>query len=163
MIEGKARGAGMAAVNVRTVDARTVKAAAFDTAGMLKAAGLRPTRQRKALAHLLFGNGDRHVTAEALYVEALSTGISVSLATIYNTINQFIEAGLLRAIAIEGAKTYLDTNTSDHQHFYFGEEGRLVDIETEHPIVVSLPDLPEGVEVERIDVLIRVVEARPKC
>jgi Fur family iron response transcriptional regulator len=129
---------------------------------MLRDARLRPTRQRLELARLLFSNGDRHVTAEMLHAEALASGISVSLATVYNTLNQFSAAGLLREIAIEGNTTYLDTNTSDHQHFYFGEEGRLVDIDTDERIVVSVPRLPEGAEIERIDVLIRLVRTGPR-
>lgn len=122
----------------------------------LRDAGLRPTRQRVALAQLLFANGDRHVTAEKLHVEALAGGISVSLATIYNTLNQFCESGLLREIAIEGGKAHFDTNTSNHQHFYFDSEGRLVDID--QPIAISMPLLPEGTEIQSIDVLIRLVE-----
>src|SRR5258705_6114271 len=79
----------------------------------LKHAGLRPTKQRIALGVLLFGGGDRHVTAEMLHDEAVRDAIPVSLATVYNTLHQFTEAGLLREVAIEGAKTFFDTNTSD--------------------------------------------------
>ena len=133
-----------------------------DLVQMLRKAGLRPTRQRLELARLLFSGGDRHVTAEMLHLEAISSDISVSLATIYNTLNQFSGSGLLRVIAIEGSKTYLDTNTSDHQHFYFEDEGRLIDIDAGERIVVSVPPLPEGAEIERIDVLIRLVAPRRK-
>ena len=88
----------------------------------LKSAGLRPTRQRVALGVLLFRDGDRHVTAEMLHDEAVRDQIPVSLATVYNTLHQFTEAGLLREVAIEGSKTYFDTNTSDHHHFYYEHE-----------------------------------------
>jgi Fur family transcriptional regulator, iron response regulator len=124
--------------------------------GQLRAAGLRPTRQRIALASLLFDRGDRHVTAEMLHAEALQSGIPVSLATIYNTLHQFLEAGLLREVAVEGAKTYFDTNTSDHFHFFFENDGVLVDIETNNLKLENLPKAPEGMEITRIDVLVRL-------
>jgi Fur family transcriptional regulator, iron response regulator len=95
---------------------------------LLRRAGLRPTRQRIALATLLFGNGDRHVTAELLHEEAVRAGERVSLATVYNTLHQFKGAGLLREIAIGGQRAYFDTNTSNHNHFFVEEQGRLVDI-----------------------------------
>jgi Fur family transcriptional regulator, iron response regulator len=124
----------------------------------LREAGLRPTRQRVDLARLLFGEGDRHVTAEMLHAEAAAADISVSLATVYNTLHQFTESGLLREVAIEGSKAYFDTNTSNHQHFYFESDGRLTDLEGEELAFVSLPEVPEGMEISRVDVLIRLVE-----
>jgi Fur family iron response transcriptional regulator len=123
----------------------------------LKAAGLRPTRQRVSLGVLLFGPGDRHVTAEMLHDEALRDAIPVSLATVYNTLHQFTEAGLLREVAIEGSKTYFDTNTSDHHHFYFEHDGVLVDIDSDTLPLLSVPEPPEGMEISRIDVLVRLV------
>jgi Fur family iron response transcriptional regulator len=123
----------------------------------LKAAGLRPTRQRVALGALLFRNGDRHVTAEMLHDEAVRDHIPVSLATVYNTLHQFTEAGLLREVAIEGAKTYFDTNTSNHMHFYFEHNGELLDIENQLSPIVAAPEPPEGMEISRIDVLVRLV------
>src|SRR5271165_4593245 len=122
----------------------------------LRASGLRPTRQRVALAELLFGRGDRHLTAETLHAEAVRHGIPVSLATVYNTLHQFVEAGLLREVAIESAKTYFDTKTSDHFHFFFEKDGVLVDIETTDLKVENLPKPPEGMEITRIDVLVRL-------
>ncbi len=127
----------------------------------LKSAGLRPTRQRVALGTLLFRNGDRHVTAEALHDEAVRERIPVSLATVYNTLHQFTEAGLLREVAIEGSKTYFDTNTSDHHHFYFEHNGVLMDIDCDGSPVVAMPVPPEGMEISRVDVLVRLVKKRP--
>jgi Fur family transcriptional regulator, iron response regulator len=95
---------------------------------MLRSIGLRPTRQRMALGRILFGKGDRHVTAEILYEEALSAKVPVSLATIYNTLHQFTDAGLLRQVAVDGSKTYFDTNLSEHHHFFIEGENDLVDI-----------------------------------
>jgi Fur family iron response transcriptional regulator len=118
---------------------------------------MRPTRQRTALGGLLFGGGDRHVTAEQLHAEAERAGVRVSLATVYNTLHQFTAAGLLREVAIEGAKTYFDTNTSDHCHFYVESEGELIDID--EPISMGqLPEVPAGKRVSRVDVLIRLVD-----
>lgn len=126
----------------------------------LRQAGLRPTRQRLDLAQLLFREGDRHVTAEMLHSEALSSKISVSLATVYNTLKQFTECGLLREVAIEGSKAYFDTKISDHQHFYFEKDGVLVDLEPGHEVEVSVPKLPEGTRISRIDVLIRLEKVK---
>ncbi len=128
-----------------------------DLAVMLKRAGLRPTRQRIALGALLFGSGDRHVTAEMLHMEAIRSAIPVSLATVYNTLHQFTEVGLLREVAVEGSKTYFDTNTSDHHHFYFEQNGALMDIKGDSMSMLSLPEPPEGMEIARVDVLIRLV------
>ena len=126
--------------------------------GMLRGAGLRPTRQRVALAELLFARGDRHVTAERLHEEAVSNDVPVSLATVYNTLHQFTEAALLREVAVEGAKTYFDTNTSNHCHFFCEGDGVLMDIPTEGLRVEGLPEPPEGMEVSRVDVLVRLVD-----
>jgi Fur family iron response transcriptional regulator len=123
-------------------------------------AGLRPTRQRLALSALLFGQGERHITAEMLHAEAMHSGISVSLATIYNTLNQFTQAGLLREVAVEGSKTYYDTNTSDHFHFFFEKDGSLVDIEAGNVRIDNLPAPPEGTEISRVDILVRL-SAKP--
>lgn len=122
-------------------------------------AGLRPTRQRVALANLLFAKGDRHLSAEELHEEALAAGVPVSLATVYNSLHQFTDAGLLRILAVEGAKTYFDTNISDHHHFFVEGENRVFDIETGPVEVVNLPEPPEGMEIANVDVVIRL---RPK-
>lgn len=122
----------------------------------LHRAGLRPTRQRVALAELLFAKGDRHLAAEDLHDEALASGVGVSLATVYNTLHQFTEAGMLRILSIEGSRTYFDTNTSDHQHFYIEEDGGIVDIPVSNLKVSNVPRLPEGMEIANIDVVIRL-------
>jgi Fur family iron response transcriptional regulator len=126
----------------------------------LREAGLRPTRQRVDLARLLFREGDRHVTAEMLHGEAVANNISVSLATVYNTLKQFTECGLLREVAIEGSKAYFDTKISDHQHFYFEKDGCLIDLEPGQEVMVSVPKLPEGARIARIDVLIRLEKTK---
>jgi Fur family iron response transcriptional regulator len=122
----------------------------------LKSAGLRPTRQRIALARLLFGPTDRHVTAETLHKEAVSDAIPVSLATVYNTLHQFTEAGMLREVAIEGTRTYFDTNTSNHTHFYLEADDALMDVDLDAPPVLTLPEPPEGTVISRVDVLVRL-------
>jgi Fur family iron response transcriptional regulator len=122
----------------------------------LRAAGLRPTRQRLALARLLFEKGDRHITADELHAEAEAVGVGVSLATVYNTLNQFTQAGLLREVAVEAWRAYFDTNTSDHHHFFLEEGGRLIDIPAKGLSVEGVPTAPKGTEVARIDVIVRL-------
>ena len=126
----------------------------------LRLAGLRPTRQRLALAGLLFGSGDRHVSAESLHAEALKARAGVSLATVYNTLNQFTQAGLLREVAIEGARSYFDTNVSNHIHFFLEDEERLVDIPVADLGIKGLPQAPSGREISRIDVIIRLAPVK---
>lgn len=121
----------------------------------LKRSGLRPTRQRLVIASLLFRGDDRHVTAEALHREIEALGITISLATVYNTLNQFTQAGLLRSIAVEAARGYFDTNTSDHHHFFIEGEERLVDM-PDGLIVANVPRPPEGMEITNIDVMVRI-------
>ncbi|MCB1527942.1 MAG: transcriptional repressor [Hyphomicrobiaceae bacterium] len=125
----------------------------------LRGAGLRPTRQRLALGELLFGSGDRHITAEVLHAEALAAGEQVSLATVYNTLHQFKRAGLLRELAIDGTRAYFDTNTSNHNHFFVEEAGELMDIESNSIRVDGLPEPPEGMKISHIDVVVRLVKA----
>ncbi len=127
-----------------------------DLRAKLRTAGLRPTRQRVALGWLLFGKGDRHVTAERLYDEATCARVAISLATVYNTLHQFTEAGLLREIAVDGSKTYFDTNVSAHHHFLVDDTHTLVDIPIRYVTVDALPPPPEGMEIDRVDVVIRL-------
>jgi Fur family iron response transcriptional regulator len=122
----------------------------------LKAAGLRPTRQRLALARLLFEGGDRHVTAEQLHGEAMGRRISVSLATIYNTLNQFTRAGLMREVVVEAGKSYFDTNVVDHHHLLDVDTGELEDVPTDQLSIARLPAVPAGMRLDRIDVVLRV-------
>ncbi len=126
---------------------------------MLRRAKLRPTRQRVSLGFLLFGSGDRHVTAEDLHAEAVAAGEKVSLATVYNTLHQFRQAGLLRELAIDGTKAYFDTNTSDHSHFFIESDGRLIDIAEDAIKLDGLPHPPEGMKISHVDVVVRLVKA----
>ncbi|MDE2578221.1 MAG: transcriptional repressor [Hyphomicrobiales bacterium] len=125
----------------------------------LRDAGLRPTRQRVALGWLLFGRGHRHVTAEMLFAEAARARVPISLATVYNTLHQFTEAGLLREIAADGSKTHFDTDTSDHHHFLIEGGEALMDIPEGAFDIARLPQPPEGMEIARVDVVVRL---RPK-
>ncbi|NWG45287.1 MAG: transcriptional repressor [Alphaproteobacteria bacterium] len=126
----------------------------------LRAAELRPTRQRIALCRLLFSPGDRHVTAEALHDEAVRAGVRVSLATVYNTLHQFTAAGLLRQVVVDGSRTYFDTNTKTHHHFFREAEGELIDIPGDQIAVSGLPASPEGTQIARVDVIVRLSSAR---
>lgn len=123
---------------------------------MLRDAGLRPTRQRVALGEILYGRGHRHLSAEQLHEEALAASVPVSLATIYNTLHQFTEAGLLREVAIDGTKTYFDTNVDDHHHFFVEGENRVFDIPVSSVGIASIPEAPAGMEVVRVDVVVRL-------
>ena len=119
--------------------------------------GLRPTRQRVTLAALLVGDGqDRHVTAESLFEAAKTEGEAVSLATVYNTLRAFCDAGLLQEVTVDGSKSYFDTKTHDHPHFYWEEDGRLSDAPAEDLVIAHLPDAPEGAEIAAVDVVIRL-------
>ena len=123
----------------------------------LSGAGLRPTRQRLSLADLLVGDGnDRHVTAESLYASVQAAGEKVSLATVYNTLRAFCEVGLLREIMVDGAKSYFDTNMSDHPHFFWEDSQELMDAPNEQLEISSLPQAPKGAEVSKVDVVIRL-------
>lgn len=122
----------------------------------LKQAGLRPTRQRLALAKLLFDPGNRHITAEQLHAEAQGANVRVSLATVYNTLHQFTEQGLLREVVVEAGRSYFDTNTGDHHHFYFEATGELQDVAGSAVEVARLPSPPAGQRLERVDVVIRL-------
>lgn len=123
----------------------------------LSGAGLRPTRQRMLLANLLVGDGrDRHVTAESLFDAAVNTGEKVSLATVYNTLRAFCDAGLLREITVDGSKSYFDTNMTDHPHFYWEDEQRLSDAPADQLVIGRVPDAPEGAEIASVDVVIRL-------
>jgi Fur family iron response transcriptional regulator len=124
--------------------------------GMLRQSGLRPTRQRVALAELLYAKGNRHISAEGLHEEALMRNVPVSLATVYNTLHQFTEAGLLREVAVDGSKTYFDTNVDDHHHFFVEDDNLVMDIPYGQLGVGRVPEAPEGYEITRIDVVVRL-------
>jgi Fur family transcriptional regulator, iron response regulator len=127
-----------------------------DVKTMLRDVGLRPTRQRMELGWLLFGKGDRHITAEMLYEEANNAKVPVSLATVYNTLHQFTDVGLLRQVAVDGSKSYFDTNASQHYHFFVEGENTLFDIPDADVFVGKPPIPPEGYEIARIDVVVRL-------
>ena len=123
---------------------------------MLRQVGLRPTRQRMSLGWILFGKGDRHLTAEMLYEEATRAKVPVSLATIYNTLHQFTEVGLLRQVAVDGSKAHFDTNVSAHHHFFVEGTDEVFDIPNADVIVGKTPTPPAGYEIARVDVVVRL-------
>jgi len=127
-----------------------------DVKTKLREVGLRPTRQRMALGWILFAKGDRHLTAEMLYEEATKAKVPVSLATVYNTLHQFTEVGLLRQVAVDGSKTYFDTNASEHHHFFLESEHALVDIPGADVLLDKMPTPPEGYEIARVDIVVRL-------
>ncbi len=123
----------------------------------LAKAGLRPTRQRVALATLLVGDGqDRHVTAESLFAASEGGIEKVSLATVYNTLRAFCEAGLMQEVTVDGNKSYFDTRMDDHPHFYWEDKGQLTDAPADQLEITSLPEVPMGTEISKVDVVIRL-------
>lgn len=132
-------------------------------AARLRAAGLRVTEPRLALARLLFTGGNRHVTAETLHKQVRQAGLSISLATIYNSLHQFMAAGFLRQIVVDANNSYFDTNISPHHHFFITDENRLIDIPADDITISNLPDIPDGLEMGRVDVIIRVNNASPQA
>lgn len=130
------------------------------SADWLASAGLRPTRQRLALAELLVGDGEnRHVTAESLYALTLGAGEKVSLATVYNTLRAFCDAGLMNEVVVDGSKSYFDTRIDDHPHFYWEDTQALTDAPADQLEIAALPEAPSGMEVARVDVVIRLRKA----
>ena len=127
----------------------------------LREVGLRQTRTRVALGSILFGKGDRHVSAEMLFEEACQASVSVSLATVYNTLHQFTEVGLLRQVAIDSSKSYFDTNNTEHQHYYVEDKHELIDIPPMNVVLGKAPEPPEGYEIVRIDVVVRLRRKEP--
>jgi Fur family iron response transcriptional regulator len=127
-----------------------------DFAVHLREAGLRPTRQRVALARVLFGGGHRHVTAEGLHAEVKAAKSPVSLATVYNALNQFRDAGLLREVVVAPGRSYFDTNTGHHHHFFVETDNELHDFPSDEVTVEGLPAPPKGTKVSRVDVIVRV-------
>jgi Fur family iron response transcriptional regulator len=129
-------------------------------AGWLARGGLRPTRQRLLLAGLLVGDGqDRHVTAESLFAATAASGGKVSLATVYNTLRAFCEAGLMNEIVVDGSKSYFDTRMDDHPHFYWEDSGELTDAPKDDLRIEGLPAAPEGTAIARVEVVIRLRRA----
>lgn len=122
----------------------------------LREVGLRPTRQRLALARLLFDGANRHVTAEMLHTEAIAASIKVSLATIYNTLHQFTRAGILREVVVDPGRSYFDTNTNEHHHFYVEASGTLEDIPGDRVSITDIPAPPDGTQIARVDVIVRL-------
>lgn len=144
----------------RSLSARPVPSRRPCLTAVLRMAGLRPTRQRVALAEILFGGSHRHVSAEQLHAEANAANVNVSLATIYNSLHQFRQAGLLREVAIDAARSYFDTDTSDHHHFYHEDEQRVTDIPASAIVIQNLPEPPKGMTITHVDVVVRVRKDR---
>ncbi|MEM6887281.1 MAG: iron response transcriptional regulator IrrA [Pseudomonadota bacterium] len=123
----------------------------------LSGAGLRPTRQRVALAQLLIGDGNhRHVTAESLFDASKAQGEAVSLATVYNTLRAFCDAGLMQEVMVDGSKSYFDTNTHDHPHFFWEDDAKITDAPSDQLEIARIPDAPDGAEIASVDVVIRL-------
>ncbi len=126
------------------------------TIELLRQAGLRTTRQRVGLSYLLFNTGDRHVTADQLHGEADSVGLKVSLATVYNTLHQLCDAGLLSEVVVEPGRSYFDTNIAGHHHFFNTDTAELIDIPADAIAVPVLPVPPPGTAIDQVSIIVRV-------
>ena len=146
----------MASHPMRSTGTKTPGSQKGDFAAKLRVAQLRPTKQRVALARLLFAGPDRPVTAERLHSEATNSGVQLSLATVYNSLHQFTAAGLLRQVIVDGEKKYFDTNTGEHHHFYFEGSDLLTDIPGDDVRIEGLPRAPAGTEIERVEIVVRL-------
>ena len=123
----------------------------------LERGGLRPTRQRMVLAGLLVGDGEnRHVTAESLHGAVGQSEEKVSLATVYNTLRAFCEAGLMQEVVVDGSKSYFDTRMDDHPHFFWEDTHELTDAPADQLVIARVPDAPVGTVISRVDVVIRL-------
>ncbi len=131
-----------------------------DCIDLLRRAGQRPTRQRLMLGEFLFSKGGRHVTAEMLHAEAVEANMQISLATVYNTLNQFTEAGLLRQIGVDGSKSFFDTNPTTHHHFFVDHEDRLLDVPEPGVVIDQLPEPLPGYAISRVDVIVHLRRKR---
>ena len=148
--------AGPAISRTKSGDNRDAGDDQGDVRATLRKAGLRPTRQRMALAGILFSRGHRHVTAEMVYDEAMAKAVPVSLATIYNTLHQFTAAGLLREVVVDCSKTYFDTNTSDHHHAFVEDREEIIDLPKDAIELGAITELPSDTEIARVDIVVRV-------
>jgi Fur family iron response transcriptional regulator len=155
-LEPRAVGADTEVPSELIFGARSDNRFRHDCEDLLRRAGLRPTRQRLVLGWLLFSNGGRHVTAETLYAEATEAGTHISMATVYNTLHQFTDAGLLRQIGVDGSKSFFDTNPTTYQHFFVDHEARLFDVPEPGVVIETLPQPLPGYEISRIDVIIHL-------
>jgi Fur family iron response transcriptional regulator len=128
----------------------------YDCSDLLRRAGLRPTRQRLMLGEFLFSNGGRHVTADMIYTAAAAANMPISQATVYNTLNQFTKAGLLRQIGVDGSKSFFDTNPTTHHHFFVDHEDRLLDVPDPGVEIEQLPQPLPGYEISGVDVIVHL-------
>lgn len=144
------------AKNVSMIDSQADMVSIQEIGERLREANLRPTKQRVALANLLFAKGNRHVSAENLFEEAKTAGVAISLATVYNTLHQFTESKLLKAIAIDSNRTYFDTNVGNHNHFYIEGTDELIDMPENVIRIENLPSPPEGMEISGLDLVVRI-------
>ncbi|MEO1562314.1 MAG: iron response transcriptional regulator IrrA [Pseudomonadota bacterium] len=125
--------------------------------GWLNSAGVRVTRQRLALAERLVGDGqERHVCAEDLHLQVSEDGAPVSLATVYNTLRAFCDAGLLREVRVDGQKSYFDTRLDDHAHYFLEDDGTIFDAPADAVCIADVKEAPDGTEIAKVDILIRL-------
>ena len=123
--------------------------------------GIRATKQRRVLAKLIFDKGKRHISAENLFDEVKKDERKISMATIYNTLKQFTNLGLIREIVVDQNKSLYCNNNQSHYHLYIEDEGKVIDIPTQN-IDLDIPSIPACLKLHDIDVIVRVRTLKDK-
>lgn len=126
---------------------------------MLRRHGINPTHQRIEIAHALFSRGE-HLSADQLLAIVNDRHFETSKATVYNTLNLFLEKKLIREVIVDPNKVFYDPNTEPHHHLYHVDTGELTDVDASRIQISGLPQLPDGMVTEGIDVIVRVRSAR---
>ena len=121
----------------------------------IESSGIRPTKQRRVLAKILFENGNRHLSADELFHDVKKEDRKISMATVYNTLKQFTSLGLVREIVVDQNKSLYCTNHKSHYHLYIEDEGKIVDIPTKN-IDLNIPSIPACLQLHNIDVIVRI-------
>jgi len=126
-----------------------------DVVGMLRNSGITPTHQRIKIGEVLF-SCKQHLSAEQVLVAVNQDDGEVSKATVYNTLGVFSQCGLIREVIVDPSKVFYDSNLSKHHHLYYSDTGELEDIANESVEISKLPELPSDLQIEDVDVIIRV-------
>ena len=127
----------------------------------IESSGIRPTKQRRVLAKILFEKGNRHLSADELFHDVKKEDRKISMATVYNTLKQFTSLGLVREVVVDQNKSLYCTNHKSHYHLYIEDEGKIVDIPTKN-IDLNIPSIPACLQLYNIDVIVRIRTLKDK-
>ena len=127
----------------------------------IESSGIRPTKQRRVLAKILFEKGNRHVSADELFHDVKKEDRKISMATVYNTLKQFTSLGLVREVVVDQNKSLYCTNHESHYHLYIEDEGKIIDIPTKN-IDLNISSIPACLQLHNIDVIVRIRTLKDK-